>query len=183
MLSWKDKDVCLPSGGYPNPPKPPPGSSCPPGWQWSDKKWCIPQKPDYPKPSCPGWDGSCCHNNPQLSSKPRHRRHGKARNVTLCPTGLEACPIPSFGGITGDYECLDTNAELESCGGCASTGAGQDCTTIIGAWNVGCVNSRCKSASLVCRPMPRTDPSYCSFHLCCRLPPHPRRQVLRQDMI
>ncbi|EEB90295.1 hypothetical protein MPER_11515 [Moniliophthora perniciosa FA553] len=33
--------------------------------------------------------------------------------------------------------------ELESCGGCASTGEGQDCTAIKGAWNVGCEQGRC----------------------------------------
>lgn len=68
----------------------------------------------------------------------------KSRAVTLCPQGLEACPIKGLMTSTGDYECLDTAAELTSCGGCASTGAGQDCTAIPGAWNVACEVGKCK---------------------------------------
>ncbi|KAF8078610.1 hypothetical protein FPV67DRAFT_1443941 [Lyophyllum atratum] len=65
----------------------------------------------------------------------------KARSAPLCPTGLDACPISGAKG--GDYECLDTATELESCGGCASFGDGKDCTAIPGAWNVGCDQGRC----------------------------------------
>jgi hypothetical protein len=46
--------------------------------------------------------------------------------------------------LTGDYECLDTTAELESCGGCVALGRGQDCTQIEGAWNVACEQGTCK---------------------------------------
>ena len=66
-----------------------------------------------------------------------------SRALQLCPKGLSACPIAVPSGLTGDYECLDTAHELESCGGCASTGEGQDCTAIRGIWNVGCVQGRC----------------------------------------
>jgi hypothetical protein len=61
----------------------------------------------------------------------------------LCPTGLNACPISGASGLTGDFECLDATNELESCGGCASLGQGQDCTAIKGAWNVGCERGTC----------------------------------------
>lgn len=70
----------------------------------------------------------------------------KARTITLCPSNLEACPIKGLA-VSGDYECLDTTAELTSCGGCASTGAGQDCTAIEGVWNVACNVGKCKSKS------------------------------------
>jgi hypothetical protein len=63
--------------------------------------------------------------------------------LSLCPKNLEACPIKG-SLLPGSYECLDTANELESCGGCASIGKGQDCTTIEGAWNVGCEQGRCK---------------------------------------
>ncbi|KAJ3539444.1 hypothetical protein NM688_g6357 [Phlebia brevispora] len=56
---------------------------------------------------------------------------------------MEACPIKGLMSVNGDYECLDTTTELESCGGCASTGAGQDCTAIEGAWNVACNKGSC----------------------------------------
>ena len=63
------------------------------------------------------------------------------RALQLCPKGLStSCPI----GLTGDYDlCLDTAHELESCSGCALTGEGQDCTTIKGVGNVGCVQGQC----------------------------------------
>ncbi|KDQ08475.1 hypothetical protein BOTBODRAFT_118637, partial [Botryobasidium botryosum FD-172 SS1] len=33
--------------------------------------------------------------------------------------------------------------ELSSCGGCASTGRGQDCSEIANSWNVGCSSGTC----------------------------------------
>jgi hypothetical protein len=38
----------------------------------------------------------------------------------------------------GGYECLDTQNDLESCGGCAAIGEGRDCTKITNAAGVGC---------------------------------------------
>ncbi|KAJ7092739.1 hypothetical protein C8R44DRAFT_646700 [Mycena epipterygia] len=69
------------------------------------------------------------------------KRHAHKTRATLCPTGLDACPIPGLSAT--DFECVDTAVELESCGGCASLGQGQDCTAIKGAWNVGCEQGRC----------------------------------------
>ncbi|GAA5974165.1 hypothetical protein JCM11641_003476 [Rhodosporidiobolus odoratus] len=58
----------------------------------------------------------------------------------LCPVGETACPIfPRMG----TYECLDTTSELESCGGCISKGAGEDCTSIKGAQGVTCESGDC----------------------------------------
>ncbi|KAF7339463.1 hypothetical protein MSAN_02160600 [Mycena sanguinolenta] len=74
------------------------------------------------------------------------KRQAHKRSAPLCPTGLDACPIP--GGAVNDYECIDTAVELESCGGCASLDQGQDCTAIPGAWNVGCEQGRCAGMSL-----------------------------------
>ncbi|KAI0033170.1 hypothetical protein K488DRAFT_34336, partial [Vararia minispora EC-137] len=42
------------------------------------------------------------------------------------------------------FECVDTQHELQSCGGCASVRSQYDCTTIEGSWNVGCENGACK---------------------------------------
>ncbi len=56
---------------------------------------------------------------------------------------MEACPLKGLTATSNDYECLDTDAELESCGGCASIGAGQDCTAIEGVWNVACTTGSC----------------------------------------
>jgi hypothetical protein len=59
---------------------------------------------------------------------------------------MTACPVVGTYGAFSDYECIDTKYDLQSCGGCSSTGAGQDCTAIRGAWNVGCDASKCTGA-------------------------------------
>jgi hypothetical protein len=65
---------------------------------------------------------------------------------------MTACPTVGTHGAFSDYECIDTIHELQSCGGCSSTGAGQDCTAIRGAWNVGCKAGKCTGAftSIMC---------------------------------
>ncbi|KAL1404953.1 hypothetical protein Q8F55_008565 [Vanrija albida] len=68
------------------------------------------------------------------------RREDKRRRgnvLGLCPGSKEACAVaPGQAG----FECLDTRAELESCGGCRfgavgvnSTAVGEDCTLTPGA--------------------------------------------------
>ncbi|WVW81411.1 hypothetical protein I302_103404 [Kwoniella bestiolae CBS 10118] len=71
------------------------------------------------------------------------RELAKARKLgrlagPACPKGLEACNVP---GVDGAFECIDTNSELESCGGCAhgrfgekiaSRSIGVDCTSLPG---------------------------------------------------
>ncbi|WWD10345.1 hypothetical protein V865_008480 [Kwoniella europaea PYCC6329] len=57
----------------------------------------------------------------------------------FCPAGLTACNLPELG--QEGYECVDTDMDPESCGGCihgeygvdADTGLGKDCTEIPGA--------------------------------------------------
>ncbi|GJN87411.1 hypothetical protein Rhopal_000360-T1 [Rhodotorula paludigena] len=93
----------------------------------------------------------------------RAKRSKITKPKTLCPTGEQACPIvgstsfegavkqhfstaEEFTGImagSGGYECIDTQQALDSCGGCASTGEGQDCTKIRGAAGVGCSAGQC----------------------------------------
>jgi len=142
---------------------PPSGKSCPPtNWWWHDQLECCvpnhPVQPNSPPPQCSKyneWEDAiqCCipsspskstsTSKPSATPKSGHKkRHLTSRAVTSCPNNLDACPIS--GLLSGDYECLDTSVELESCGGCTSLGQGQDCTAIKGAWNVGCHNGRCK---------------------------------------
>lgn len=64
------------------------------------------------------------------------------RDNKLCPVGLAACPIQGRG--EGEYECLDSLNDLQSCGGCASMGTGQDCTAIKGARWMGCNVGKCE---------------------------------------
>jgi len=72
-----------------------------------------------------------------------------------CSSGMEACPI--IGRSSQSWECVDTQYDLESCGGCivASHPAynkkeGIDCTAIHGVSDVSCVSGKC----LVERCMP-----------------------------
>lgn len=162
---WTDKECCLQKGGPTHPPPPPKNTDCPPtSYYWGEKQGCcVPRNPppsNPPPPQCPrGWTWyptlHRCHLTPTPPSPPpshpssygngQYGNHGyrkrdlKAR-TSLCPTGLDACPV---SGLTGDYECLDTDTELESCGGCTTLGRGQDCTSITGAWNVGCEQGTC----------------------------------------
>ncbi|OCF31773.1 hypothetical protein I316_06580 [Kwoniella heveanensis BCC8398] len=61
-----------------------------------------------------------------------------------CPGSLHACTVPTAAGGEWSYECVDFLSELESCGGCASTGEGVDCTSIPHADSVGCELGVCQ---------------------------------------
>lgn len=55
------------------------------------------------------------------------RKRGAA--VAHCPVPLTACAIP---GHAEGFECIDTTAELESCGGCTAGVFGDSNTTVAG---------------------------------------------------
>ncbi|WVQ96853.1 hypothetical protein IAU59_003960 [Kwoniella sp. CBS 9459] len=81
-------------------------------------------------------------------------RRAQRTEAQFCPSGLTACNVH---GSEDGYECIDTSADLEACGGCvhgeygkSSSIKGQDCTAI-GAklghstcLNGHCVASACK---------------------------------------
>lgn len=165
---YESKGCCLPHGGPPSPPPPPKGHDCPPATHyWNTEQGCCtpshPSPPNNPPPQCRnGWSWysglhMCLPSAPTPPAPPPShpsgshgspgwKRHAHKRSAPLCPTGLDACPVA--GSSASDYECIDTAVELESCGGCASLGQGQDCTAIKGAWNVGCEQGRCAGAFL-----------------------------------
>jgi len=161
---WKEKSCCLPYGGPSWQPEPPPEKKCPHSeWSWSDEHdCCTPYYPAPPPPQCEKdwyWSSSdlCCTRQqpPPQSSIYWKRAQAKraadaSRYAQFCPMGLTACPVAGASGLSSDFECLDTANELESCGGCASIGKGQDCTAITGAWNVGCELGSC--AVYTCAP-------------------------------
>ena len=143
------KNCCVPH----HPDQPPP--QCSSGWGWDNGSKCCFPHTTTTKTSTPsgkpnggygnsGYGNSGYGNSGYGSHNSGHwkRAHGKARSVSLCPNGMEACPLSS-SGLSDDFQCFDTRTDLESCGGCASTGAGQDCTAIDGAWNVGCKEGQC----------------------------------------
>jgi hypothetical protein len=165
LSRYDQQTTCLPYGGPPNPSNPPTGSGCPQsGWYWGEfLSCCLPHYPNPPSPECPeGWQWDAgsykCSPistppnpyNPQPSygygDRRRSKRAQQPRTTDLCPSEMTACPVIGNYGVFSDYECIDTAYELQSCGGCSSTGAGQDCTTIRGAWNVGCEYGYCMGA-------------------------------------
>jgi len=82
-----------------------------------------------------------------LTAKIRETPWQELDSRLLCPTGATACPIfPRMGS----WECIDTEIELESCGGCASRSEGEDCTRIKGAQGVTCSSGQCLVFS--CQP-------------------------------
>ncbi|CAE6480752.1 unnamed protein product [Rhizoctonia solani] len=152
---WGGRSCCLPHGN-PSPPLPPRGNNCPPSWYWHGQQGCcVPQHPPpTPVPSCPpNWEWNpytqCCKPTPPTppgpqpskrattdtkrhNAVPQHKKKATAQYTELeaffCPAGMTACPI---GGIfSTESECFDTLSDLKSCGGCASVGAGQDCSAI-----------------------------------------------------
>lgn len=72
------------------------------------------------------------------------RRRRQVSNNLLCDAGRTACALP---GNKFGFECLDTAADVESCGGCAfplpGAKKGQDCTAIPNAADVSCVGGAC----------------------------------------
>ncbi|KAH7104391.1 hypothetical protein BKA62DRAFT_505848 [Auriculariales sp. MPI-PUGE-AT-0066] len=145
---WPERNICIPKGGPGGPPSPPGGVQCPNTWFWhTGKKCCAPKHDNPPAPTCPGgwkWKPKpcTCEHTPEPTGRISNPKKRRDTELTLCPLGTEACPIAGLFG--GEYECLNTMVELESCGGCASTHKGQDCTTIAHAWNVGCERGACR---------------------------------------
>ncbi|TFK66071.1 hypothetical protein BDN72DRAFT_900137 [Pluteus cervinus] len=63
-----------------------------------------------------------------------------------CHVGLSACGILGRGPKA--WECVDTQHDLESCGGCVmplagDLSAGQDCTALPGVSDVSCISGKC----------------------------------------
>ncbi|CAL1694647.1 unnamed protein product [Somion occarium] len=75
----------------------------------------------------------------------------------LCPFSLTVCPLTSHsrptsltGWIQEGFECVDTESDLNSCGGCGTVNQTHDCTTIPGAVGVSCMTGSCRVDS--CQP-------------------------------
>uniref|UniRef100_A0A0S1MJE2 Protein CPL1-like domain-containing protein n=1 Tax=Phakopsora pachyrhizi TaxID=170000 RepID=A0A0S1MJE2_PHAPC len=89
--------------------------------------WNWPSPPNNgPKPSG-GYGGGYGH----------YRRNAES---SMCPSTETACLISNS---TSSVECLDTQKEITSCGGCASEGQGENCMFIEGAEGVGCESGKC----------------------------------------
>lgn len=95
-----------------------------------------------------------------------------------CPVGLQSCPIIGSRGayeVSGLFaalahsvltwaQCLDTDQELTSCGGCASDGTGEDCSSMLGVSRLGgatCVKGECEARQWF-RLLRKADPDLVS---------------------
>ncbi|KAB5595735.1 Protein priA [Ceratobasidium theobromae] len=159
---WGALNICLSQGSSNE--NPPSGSSCPNNWSWlSSKSCCKPNEPttSTSSPSCnnnwswhpgkqccvPGGNTPAPSNVPGTQSRKRHTVMHK--RMSFCPTDYESCPILDASGRSTESECIDTRAELTSCGGCTSIGKGQDCSAIpyskVSTCKAGqCVVEKCK---------------------------------------
>lgn len=151
----------------PSPARNPPsnsGKTCPSNWAWSDNavngiaNGCVPKQPwvTTQTPHCTGknegwsWSKWACVKTTVPPPQPTHHKRKNTPLPSKCAVGYTACPVATEDGLNNGFECLDTSAELESCGGCASIGEGQDCTAIPGAWNIACNRGKCEVSS--CAP-------------------------------
>ncbi|KAF8151730.1 hypothetical protein B0H34DRAFT_678288 [Crassisporium funariophilum] len=89
------------------------------------------------------------------------KRELSAPKDKRCPKGLTACAI--LGRNLKSWECVDTQSDLESCGGCMLSlhpnfpeTDGVDCTAITGVSDVSCGQGQC----IVHRCMPGYDVNF-----------------------
>ncbi|WWD01608.1 hypothetical protein V866_008553 [Kwoniella sp. B9012] len=115
-----------------------------------DDRWA-----DQPRSTCHLGDWNIFQRTVQPSgfAKKQHRDRGRVdikerTDQVFCPLGMTACNLAEAEG----YECLDTELDPESCGGCmhgqygvVDSAAGTDCTALTGTtlYSVTCSSGRC----------------------------------------
>nr|XP_019002407.1 uncharacterized protein I203_04888 [Kwoniella mangroviensis CBS 8507]OCF65868.1 hypothetical protein I203_04888 [Kwoniella mangroviensis CBS 8507] len=97
------------------------------------------------------WNTFSYISHPSAFVKHQQAKHRLTNRDGLCPVDSTACLL---AGSESSYECLDTDSELESCGGCIHSSiialgdtpaGGVDCTSLPGAApdGVTCLEGRC----------------------------------------
>jgi len=132
----------------------------------------VPSPPTFPTDCiCPppsivcngvcGKFGSVCP-----SAKPK--RELEARSSGHCSHGFTACGVDSWSGMRDSeaWECVDTESDIESCGGCAIplnpfAPRGTDCTTIPGVSDVSCHSGSCLVHRCLPGFVPSLDRTFC----------------------
>uniref|UniRef100_A0A0S1MIM9 Protein CPL1-like domain-containing protein n=1 Tax=Phakopsora pachyrhizi TaxID=170000 RepID=A0A0S1MIM9_PHAPC len=130
-------------------------SSCGSAISWINSRPEISRFPAYRAPisNCRGGHRSCettCGQvwnwpsppgyNPRPSGYFRRERREVA-SKSLCPNHETACPIAA--NVSG-HECINTQTEIYSCGGCVTKNKGENCYAIEGADEFGCEAGVCR---------------------------------------
>jgi hypothetical protein len=66
----------------------------------------------------------------------------------VCEADMTACPIGNSLKARA-FECVNTKTDIQSCGGCWSTGEGVDCTTFDDRATATCVQGKCQCEFLL----------------------------------
>ncbi|KAI5449350.1 hypothetical protein NCC49_004755 [Naganishia albida] len=138
---------------------------------WDEKDQCCQTKPTpSPKPAPPAknYGGGYGYGYKRELREEQNAGHGlemrdsrvKARlnlgqmalhrdeiDNTFCPAPLKACAVKGSHFATSAewaYECVNTDNEMTSCGGCASEGTGVDCSALTGVRSAGCTQGVCQ---------------------------------------
>lgn len=115
-----------------------------------DKGACTTTIPDNGYPKCPAASapaGACtfgCNDGYKVCGTgcilqavtcPSSVQRRSDRRLNICPQGWTSCPVAHGKKIA--YECVATQSDLESCGGCAGIeGQGVDCSALVGVNDV-----------------------------------------------
>ncbi|KAK7680588.1 hypothetical protein QCA50_016370 [Cerrena zonata] len=108
---------------------------------------------------CGTFDAGCPSSQPELPVRKRS---------ILCEGGMTACGIDGWSRRPAHqaWECLDTQSDLESCGGCAfplalTSPRGVDCTSIPHVADVSCAGGSCVVHDCDHGYTPSHDKTYC----------------------
>ncbi|KAJ7117893.1 hypothetical protein C8R43DRAFT_1099254 [Mycena crocata] len=102
--------------------------------------------PLHSVPSCK--TGSPCYFTCKDGYTPSPAGPYPTQSSSKCHKGSTACTVP--GRIASSWECINTQNDLESCGGClyshhsnALEPVGKDCSAIRGVSDVSCIGGEC----------------------------------------
>lgn len=93
--------------------------------------------------TCTPCEHGLTNNNAHTSCIPESSKGYSRKRSMSCGVGLTTCPIKTPRGKVG-WECLDTQSNIQSCGGCWSTGEGVDCSDFDPLADAACVQGTCQ---------------------------------------